>query len=175
MAKKVRIGDIIETPTANGLAYAQFSNTHARYGALLRVLPGFSKVRPSDLFALVHQPEAFVAFFPLQAAVNQSLFELVGNAPVPDFAKPFPLFRTGVVDPSTRKVRDWWLWDGEKEWKVGEITAEQRKFPLRGIVNDTLLIGKRPVHPPRQLRRVSSSSDHPQISAWRARQTTVAA
>ena len=34
---------------------------------------------------------------------------------------------------------------------------------------------KRPVHPPRQLRRVKSSSGHTQISAWRARQTTVAA
>lgn len=34
---------------------------------------------------------------------------------------------------------------------------------------------KRPVYPPWQLRRVRSSSGHPQISAWRARQTTVAA
>jgi YD repeat-containing protein len=29
---------------------------------------------------------------------------------------------------------------GEKEWKVGDITAEQRKLPLRGIWNDTLLV-----------------------------------
>ena len=50
------------------------------------------------------------------------------------------LVRGGVIDPSTRKVKVWWLWDGEKEWRVGEITAEQRGLPIRGVWNDTLLI-----------------------------------
>jgi hypothetical protein len=140
MAKRIRIGDIVEIPTANGLAYAQFNITHDDYGALLRVFPGFFKSRPSDFVELVQQPESFVTFFPLQAAVNRNIFEIVGNASVPAFAKPFPLFRTGVVDPATRKVKTWWLWDGEKEWMVGDITIEQRKLPLRGIWNDTLLI-----------------------------------
>lgn len=140
MAKRIRIGDVIEIPTAKGLAYAQFSNTHPRYGALLRVLPGFLNSRPSDFLELAQQPETFVTFFPLQAAVGRNIFEIVGNVPVPDFARPFPLFRTGVEDPETRKVKVWWLWDGKKEWKVGDITTEQRKLPLRGIWNDTLLI-----------------------------------
>lgn len=140
MTKRINIGDIIEILTAKGLAYVQFSNTHARYGALLRVLPGFFKSRPSNFLELAQQPEAFVTFFPLQAAVNRNVFEIVGNVPVPNFAKPFPLFRGGVIDPATRKVKEWWLWDGEKEWKVGDITTEQRKLPLRGIWNDTLLV-----------------------------------
>jgi len=143
MAKRIHIGDIVEIPTAKGLRYAQFSHEHAqppRYGALIRVLPRFFQSRPGDFSELVRQPETFVTFFPLQAAVNRKIFAVVGNCPVPDFAKPFPLFRSGVVDPATRKVKVWWLWDGEKEWKVGDITLEQRKLPLRGIWNDTLLI-----------------------------------
>jgi hypothetical protein len=140
MAKRTSIGDVIEIPTARGLTYAQFSHKHSQYGALLRVLPGFHELRPVDLADLVRQPESFVTFFPLQAAVSRNIFEVVVNCPVPDFARPFPLFRSGVVDPATQRVKVWWLWDGEKEWKVGEITTEQRKLPLRGIWNDTLLI-----------------------------------
>jgi hypothetical protein len=140
MTKKIRIGDIVEIPTAKGLTYAQMSHNHARYGALLRVLPGYFTSRPSDFNELIHQPETFATFFPLQAALNRTIFDVVSNCPVPDFAKPFPLFRTGVEDPATRKVKVWWLWDGEKEWKVGDITTEQRKLSLRGIWNDTLLI-----------------------------------
>ena len=34
----------------------------------------------------------------------------------------------------------WWLWDGEKEWKVGTLSPEMRAFPILGIVNDTALI-----------------------------------
>jgi hypothetical protein len=38
------------------------------------------------------------------------------------------------------KVHDWWLWDGEKEWKVGKLTPEMRLYPDLGVVNDTRLI-----------------------------------
>jgi hypothetical protein len=50
------------------------------------------------------------------------------------------VFRAGVVDPAVGKVVDWWLWDGEKEWRVGSISDEQRKLPIRGCWNDTMLI-----------------------------------
>jgi hypothetical protein len=65
---------------------------------------------------------------------------LVGNVVVPLEAQAFPTFRNGVIDPSTGKVKVWWLWNGEKEWRVGEITAEQRRLPILGVWNDTLLI-----------------------------------
>ncbi len=34
----------------------------------------------------------------------------------------------------------WWLWDGEKSWKVGEISPAQRKLPIKEVMNDTMLI-----------------------------------
>ncbi len=51
-----------------------------------------------------------------------------------------PTFRTGVINPKTGKVDVWWLWDGNREWKIGAISEEQRKFPIRGSWNDTLFI-----------------------------------
>ncbi|MFA6295295.1 MAG: hypothetical protein WC666_02625 [Candidatus Paceibacterota bacterium] len=140
MKNRVKIGDIIEIKTKKGLAYAQFSHRHAQYGALIRVLPGFFQETPINFTELASIKESFVTFFPLQAAVNRSIVHVVSNCKIPDFAKSFPLFRTGIEDSITRKVKVWWLWDGINEWKIDKLTDEQYKLPLRGIWNDTLLI-----------------------------------
>jgi hypothetical protein len=140
---RLKIGDIVEIKTGKGLAYAQYTHKHdkpPRYGALLRVFGKFYDVRPSDLTELVRNRPAFMCFFPLGAAVNRSIVSIVGNVAVPLEAQAFPIFRAGVIDPSTRKVNVWWLWDGEREWRVGEITAEQRRLSIRGVWNDTLLV-----------------------------------
>jgi len=34
----------------------------------------------------------------------------------------------------------WWLWDGEKEWKIGELQPGMNALPPRAIINDTLLV-----------------------------------
>ncbi|KAB0641126.1 hypothetical protein F7R21_16180 [Burkholderia latens] len=44
--------------------------------------------------------------------------------------------------PPTGKVENRWLWDGENEWMVGQITAGQRKLPIREAWNDTMLINR---------------------------------
>lgn len=140
MGHRIRMGDIIEIPTKKGFAYAQFTHKHSRYGALIRILPGFFETRPSHFTELAQQREIFTSFFPLQAAVNRGIFEVVAHCAIPEKARQFPLFRDGGVDPTTGKVETWWLWDGEREWKVGEISQEQRGLPIREIINDTLLI-----------------------------------
>jgi len=131
---------VIELPLAKGLAYAQYTHRHPRYGALLRILPGTYASRPNQLAALVAGSHRFQTFFPLGAACARGLVVIVGLYPIPDSCLHFPLFRTGVPDTRTGKVGDnWWLWDGEKEWRVGALNPEQRKYPIRGVVNDTLL------------------------------------
>ncbi|NBB48893.1 hypothetical protein GVN24_11475 [Rhizobium sp. CRIBSB] len=135
-----KIGDVIEIKTSCGLFYAQFAHKHPRYGALLRVFGNSYALRPFGFDDVVKSDPAFMCFFPLGAAVNRGIVPIVGHVVLPPEACPFPVFRSGVVDPSTGKVAVWWLWDGEKEWRVEELTAEQRKFSLRGIWNDTLLI-----------------------------------
>lgn len=137
---RIRIGDIIEIPTPKGFAYAQFINEHKRYGPLLRVFCGLHDGRPTDPTQSMVGEVQFVCFFPLRAAIRQKIVSVVARDAVPPEAAEFPVFRAGVVDPTTGKVAVWWLWDGEREWRVGTLSDEQRSLPIRGVWNDTLLI-----------------------------------
>jgi hypothetical protein len=140
--RRVKIGDIIEIPTAKGLAYAQYTHKHQQsphYGALIRVLDGLFESRPKDFADLVKKRHRFVVFFPLGAAVNRGIFSVVAHGEIPEEARSFPIFRSGFIDRDG-KVDNWWLWDGEKEWDVGKLTPEQRALPILGTVNDTGLI-----------------------------------
>jgi len=119
MSKKAFVGDIFEIPTARGKAYAQCTHIHAEFGHLIRILPGFHEERPGKRDGIVKQKESFVAFLPLQAAVSRQIFEVVGHLEVPVSARKFPVFRAGVENPATKKVKNWWLWDGKKEWMAG--------------------------------------------------------
>ena len=140
MAKRVKIGDVVEIVTSRGMAYSQVSHIKKRWGSLLRVLPGFFHERPMDFSEIVQRKEDFVTFFPLQAAVSRSVVEIVGNEEVPPRARVFPLFRNpGSIDREGR-IHDWWLWDGEREWQVGKLKRSQLKLPILGVMNDTLLI-----------------------------------
>lgn len=140
---KVQFGDIFEIKTSKGLAYAIYTHKHERppkFGAVIRVYDHLYKSRPHDVSEITKNPVRFVTFFPLQAAVNQGIFEIIGNVPIPEALKSFPIFRDGVADPKTKKVATWWLWDGEKEWQIGRLTPEQRNLPIRSVWNDTYLI-----------------------------------
>ena len=137
---RIKIGDIVEIKTSKGVAYALYTHRHQQYGALLRVFGRIHEVAPNDLITATDGEPAFSVFFPLSAAVNKKIVSIVDNISVPPSLKPFPTFRTGVVDPSTGKVGTWWLWDGEKEWRLGTLKPEHRKLSFRGICNDTFLI-----------------------------------
>jgi hypothetical protein len=139
-----RIGDVIEIPTAQGLAYAQFTQKHAappHYGALIRVLPGIFPGRPSEFSGLVGQPPVFMTFFPLGAACNRGIVKVVASEPIPPHASAFPIFRNSHRDRAGRRVGPWFLWDGQREWRVESLTEQQlRDYPPLGVWNDTLLV-----------------------------------
>jgi hypothetical protein len=140
--KRPQVGDVVEIKTSKGLAYAQYTHEHTkppRYGSLLRVLPGIHAARPGSFSELVDEKEQFVVFFPLVAAVKKAIVEIVGHEDLPEWAVPFPVFRSGLPDREG-KIHVWWLWDGEKQWKVGDLTPEMRFFPQEEVVNDTRLI-----------------------------------
>jgi hypothetical protein len=141
MAKRLKVGDVIEIETRRGLAYAQYTHRVEGMGYLIRVVEDTFRVRPSCLAAVVRGRTAFKAVFPLQRAVNLKMYELVGNHEVPEEDLAFPVFRQrGFVDREGR-VHDWYLWDGERTWKLqGGLTAETRKYPLREIINAVLLV-----------------------------------
>jgi len=137
---KLKIGDVVEIKTTKGLVYAHYTNKDSKWGSLLRVFQRFYDIRPEGLEDVVKGEPMFITFFPLSAAVKQDIVSIAGNVVVPPEAQAFPIFRNGVPDPVTRKIKVCWLWDGEKEWKVGELTPALRKLPILEVVNDTLLI-----------------------------------
>ena len=140
MAKRIKIGDLVEVPTSRGLFYAQYTHSNPEYGTLIRVLDGVYSERPQDIHFLAQSPTRFVLFCFLQSAVNRGAWKVIGNASVPGHSRQFPLFRSGLADPLTGVVKDWWLWDGNTAWRVGSLHKEQFRLPERGIWTDALLI-----------------------------------
>jgi hypothetical protein len=146
---RAKIGDIVEIQTGVGIAYALHSHRHTdspKFGSLIRVFDSLYEVRPQNLDHLAQTEVMFSTFFPLQAALKNGLVKVVGNVPVPDSLAALPIFRNGVPHPKTKKVDVWWLWDGTKEWRVGTLTPEERKYPLLGIWNYPLLVERIETH-----------------------------
>ena len=135
-----RIGDVIEIPTAKGLAYAQFTHKMPVYGRLIRVVEGIWRTRPQALEEVVNAPTRFFTFFPVAAAVNQEVVSLVGNLPVPPQFADFPLMRESGLEPPGGGKVDWSLWDGKEKWRIGSLTPEQRMLSIVEVVNGPVLI-----------------------------------
>lgn len=136
----VKPGDVFGISTAKGEAYLQFIIKNKLMGSAMRVLPGTYPEGEPDIVSLVKMETNFWIFFPLAAAIKSKIVRKVGLFDIPPHARQLPLFRSGVVDPQTGRIENWWLWDGENSRMVGSISQEQRKLPIKSIWNDTLLI-----------------------------------
>jgi hypothetical protein len=143
MAKRIRIGDVVEVMTSKGMAYAQVAHLHreehSAYGPFLRIAPGFFTKRPERFEELLRKEPIATMFCALRAAVKGGICEIVGNVPVPEAARSFPLFRGSNNLPGGTTPKTWWFWDGERTWFVGKITPKQRTMPLREIVDGVVL------------------------------------
>jgi len=140
-----KIGDVIEISTRKGLGYAQFTHRHSappRFGPLIRVIPSTFVTRPDDLGDLIQGEHQFQTFVPLSGMLKLPEFNVVGNCPVPQHCKPFPLFRDGTPDPKAKRVAVWWLWDGEREWRVNDLEPGQEKLPIRQVITPPILIDR---------------------------------
>jgi hypothetical protein len=85
--------------------------------------------------------EHYYVCFPLSAALNRNIFNVVSNQPIPSFVTNIPVFKSGFFDKEGGIVEgSWYLYDGKNEWKVGSLTKEMESYPDRGIINDTLLV-----------------------------------
>jgi len=111
--KRAKIGDIIEVPTPVGLVYAQYTQFNRKYGELLRVYAKRYAERPADLAEILQGELQMICFYPIQLGLKDRLVEIVGRCPIPAESSTFPLFRTGVANQVTLKVKTWWFWDGE--------------------------------------------------------------
>lgn len=137
MARKVRLGDILQVLTSRGVAYAQVTHKHPEFGFLIRVFNGFYNEQPKDFSVVVDCEPQFSAFFVVQGAVNQGLLSVVANVPVPESLKVFPTFRSR----NGGKGGSIWLWSGGESIRLeGGISSEELKHSTRGIISAPLLI-----------------------------------
>lgn len=98
-------------------------------GDLIRVFPGFFESRLTSFADLVQGPERFLTFIPADTLIREGIITVVGAESIPVEKQKFPIFR--LAPPSEPgKPLCWWLWDGEKEWKVGTLNDEQKQFPI---------------------------------------------
>ena len=109
---------------------------------MIRVFPDFHEKRPGDFAEVVRGEEQFMTFVLLDLAVKEGLLTLVGHEEIPESKRAFPIFRSSGGMKKNEVTKNWWLWDGEKGWYVGELTEAQQHFPIRGIGNPAMIVDK---------------------------------
>lgn len=137
MAKKIKLGDILQVLTSQGVVYAQVTHKHPEFGFLIRVFPGFHNEHPQDFSVFVDSEPQFSALFVVQSAVNQGLLSVVENVPVPERLQMFPTFRSRNGGPGGSI----WLWNGSEALRLErKISSEELKHSTRGIISAPLLV-----------------------------------
>ncbi|SFR51167.1 hypothetical protein SAMN04488073_2574 [Marinobacter gudaonensis] len=135
-----RRGDLIEIETPNGIGYGLFTHKHSKYGELLRVFNVLVDERPRSPVEILDTAVRFNCFFPVSIAIRRKSVSVAFHCNVPEGLSVFPLFRTGVPSPLTKRIERWSLWDGEKSWQIGVPNKDEAKIsPLAGW-NHALLV-----------------------------------
>lgn len=129
------IGDVVEMEGQKGRYFAHYVLRRPGWGPLMWFFGKSWPHAPEDLRLAVAGTPTLIAFFPLARSVNLGLVKMIGRVPVTSERQSLPLFRDGTPDPTTGRVENWWLWDGEREWLAGNLSPEQEHLPLRQIVN----------------------------------------
>lgn len=135
----VKPGDVFTIKTAKGMAYFQYILKNKLMGNLIRVLPGTYQNEPSSIDTLIDCESIIWTFFPVGSALARKEIRKIDNYKIPDHSKEMPLFRCHPLDFGKGPLMDWWLWDGEQEWPVKELTPDMHKLPLREIWDDVVL------------------------------------
>ena len=124
-----RLGDLVEVPTAKGLAYLHHTHYCETYGHFIRAIEGLHSQRPDDLEVLIHQPTLFWRFFRLGLACWQRLVKIVASFPVPEEFRPVPPMRTTSGHDAYGYPRAWALLHNGRRIDLGEdLTEEEQRL-----------------------------------------------
>jgi hypothetical protein len=136
MAKRMRRvapGDVFELGLRDGYSYLQLIGKNKTFGWAARVV---APVRPdpmSDPDAAADGADLYVVLIgDVAFEEHEGRLRYVGRAPLPERHRDkLPVFRANSsYMPDGRHHPDqWWLDDGEKEWRVGRLSEEQQHLP----------------------------------------------
>jgi hypothetical protein len=133
MMPRVKIGDIIEIKTPKGLFYAQYTHKLPKYGQLIQFTRTSFEHRPVDLKEILDCEIGIITFLPINAALREEEFQMIGNAPVPQDRQVFPVFRARGAISKDGKAINWYFWDGYKTWPkkcIENLSETERKLPI---------------------------------------------
>lgn len=136
--KRVAIGDVLEVKYATGYSYLQYVGKHPKYGGVIRVLPRSFSQPQHELHRLI-QSSAYLAFFPVGAAVLHGLARIVGSFPLPDGIQVPSRVRRAGARSTDGKVHTWIIEDDNGEYVRVKLTESERQLPIAAIWNHELL------------------------------------
>lgn len=137
--KKIRVGDLLEVQTSQGISYVQYVGRHPEYGDVIRVLPDSFQHRPPDFTALLAE-RGYLAFYAAQAAVTQGLAEIVGSYAVPAALDvPRTVRRPGARE-RTGEILTWVIESDGHETVRKQLGEAEKQLPIAVIWDHELLI-----------------------------------
>jgi hypothetical protein len=143
---KFNLGDVFELKSIKGYLYIQYVYNYDKppyYGQLVRILNGFYKNRPTDLSKIVDKTELYYQFVPLELTATKLEIKCIGNYQIPTKFKTLPVFRmAGLKSHRSSKSDDWYIWEDNKETKVGELKNNLRRINSLGTSNIQMIIEK---------------------------------
>lgn len=127
--KKVQVGDIFQILSSAGVCYGQVTHHHPEWRFVVSIFREFFETQPKDFSKVVDQEPQYITVFPIQSAVRQGFFTIVGNVPVAESLRPFPTFRGTNQHRGDETV--WFLNDGQREWRLDRpLTDKEKKYPI---------------------------------------------
>lgn len=134
MARRAKVGDVLEVVVPEGNIYLHYLGAHPEYGDGVEVcptkFPGSAPITES-LFR-----EGFVVFYPVRAAVGQGLAKVVGQ--LPSSGLPNRLRRPGARRGS--RIISWIIEEDSHEEVKQQLTEEELRLPLAVIWNHEFLV-----------------------------------
>lgn len=137
---KVKVGDIFEIATSNGVAFFQCVFTDKIEGELIKVFNKTFTNGIDNIEILSSISDTYFIGFPLNAALNKKIVTQIGFLQVSSkFVKPrFRRSKNGFG----KNPKGWFIVDTYTDNRiyVEDLDEEQIKLSPNGIINDTLLI-----------------------------------
>lgn len=142
MSVRPRIGDLIKIPLTSGInAYAQYVFWDRNYGPLIQVF-NFSNQENDQTEEILTAGALFPPIITgLFSAIRSGMWEVIGNNPIKDFS--YPNFLSSEYDEKTGKVKQWFMWNGDKWTKLGQTLPRKYKKLEYLIVWDPKNVEKR--------------------------------